>query len=215
MAKLIGPLHSTEARGSIGALIYNTWRGLRTVKRFTSPSQPRTARQLSIRSLMVTCVRAWALLEVAERAAWNLWAANHPQVDWTGVAKRLTGANCYAGLSVRLLDMGKAVKDTPPAVGAPGGIEDIVATPGSGQVSIAFTAHGGTNHTIDAWLTGVMSPGAIGKIEQARHKVYAPAETTPLVITTLAPGYYTAFLRCVSEDDGQVSAWEAVTFTVT
>jgi hypothetical protein len=60
-----------------------------------------------------------------------------------------------------------------------------------------------------------MSLGRLGKIERAKHKVYAPGETSPLVITGLVPGYYTAFARMVSETDGQVSAWTSCVFTVT
>lgn len=215
MAKVIGPLHSTEARGKVGPLVFNTWRTLRTVKIKTSPSQPRTIRQLLIRSLMVTYVRAWAALGAALMSDWNDYAAAHLHTDWTGMNVRATGANWYCALNIRLVDMGKTPITAPPAVSAPGGISGIVATPGAGTVSIAFTAHLGTTETIDAWLTGVMSPGRIGKINMARHHVYAPAETTPLVIADLSPGYYTAFLRCIDETTGLVSSFSAVTFTVT
>jgi hypothetical protein len=215
MAKAIGPAHSTEVHGKIGDLVFNAWRGIHTIKIRKNPTQPRTARQLFIRSYMTTCVRAWASLSAANQAAWIAYAAAHLKTDWTNVAVRVTGANWYCALSVRLLDMSKSVVASPPTVSAPAGIAGAVATGGSGQVSIAFTAHGGTAETIDAWLTAPISLGKIPKITMARHHVYAPAETTPLVITGLAAGHYAAFLRCVSETDGQVSTWVSVTFTVT
>jgi hypothetical protein len=160
-------------------------------------------------------VRAFRVLTSVQIAAWNTFASNNPVIDWTGISKRLTGCNWYVALNVLLADMGKTAITAPPVAAGPAPIANIVATPGAGTVSIAFTAHGGTADTIDCWLEGIMSPGRLGKIERAKHKVYAPAETTPLVIASLTPGYYTAFLRACSETDGQTSAWNSVTFTVT
>lgn len=215
MAKVVGPLNSTEARGGVGALIYNTWRGIRYVKRFTSPSQPRTNRQLAIRAFLTQYVRGWRVLGAVPIAAWNTYASAHPVIDWTGSAHRLTGCNWYCALNVLLADMGKTAITNPPTVAGPAPIANVVATPGAGTVSLAFTAHAGTAETIDVWLQGIMSTGARGKIERAKHHVYGPAETTPLVISSLTPGYYTAFLRCCSETDGQTSTFVSVTFTVT
>lgn len=59
MAKVTLPLMSAEARGKVGGLIYNTWRGNSTVKIKKAPAQPRTARQLLIRAFATTCSRAW------------------------------------------------------------------------------------------------------------------------------------------------------------
>ena len=215
MAKAIGPAYSTEVHGKIGGLIFNCWRGINTIKIKKNPSQPRTARQLSIRSIMVTAVRAWSTISSANRTAWNNYAALHLKTDWTNVAVRVTGANWYCALRCLMADMGKTPVDSPPTVSAPAGIASLVATGGSGQVSLAFTAHGGTADTIDVWLTSTMSAGRAPKITDAVHHIYAPAETTPLVITSLAPGIHTAFARCVSETDGQVSAFVSATFTVT
>jgi hypothetical protein len=119
VAKLIGPLHSTEARGVFGAAIFNTWRGIRYAKRMTSPSQPRTSRVLTIRGTMLRFVRAWAGLGSTVITGWNTFATNNPVIDWTGVSKRLTGANWYVALNTRLIDMGKSAITNPPVTGAP------------------------------------------------------------------------------------------------
>jgi len=215
MAKVIGPLNSTEARGAVGALIYNTWRGIATVKKFVSPAQPRTERQLAIRAYLTQYVREWAGLTSGQRDGWNDYAADHPYIDWTGQAKRITGANFYCALSVRMEDMGLAPPDTAPVASAPNPVADLAVTGGSGQLSCAWTAYSGTDTTVDIWLYGPHSVGRLGKLTKARHNVYTPGETSPKVISGLTAGYYTIFARSVSETNGLASAWVSDTATVT
>jgi len=207
MAKCVGPAHSTEARGRIEALNYNTWRGIRLAKRFTSPAQPRSLRQLSVRAFLIQFTRAWAALTDSDRDSWNTWATDHPVSDWTNTSIRRTGANCYAGLSSRLADIGIAAVDTAPVANAPAPVADLALTGGAGQISCAFTEDTGTNMQIDFWLWGPHSKGAIPKFSKARHSTYADAESSPVVISGLAPGYYTVWARMISEDDGQASTW--------
>ena len=215
MAKLVGPLHSTEARGGVGALIYNTWRGVRTVKKFTSPVQPRTSRQLAIRAHMISCARAWATLTSVVRAAWTTWATDHPVIDWTGSSIRITGANAYSKLTTRMIDMGFAAAASAPTVNAPTEVLLPVATGGAGQISLAFTAYAGTATQVDCWLYGPHSAGISPTIRKAKHKSYGPAETTPLLLTGLAPGLWSWWVRHVSETDGQASTWVTGSATVT
>lgn len=215
MAKVTGPLQSNEARGGIGALVFNTWRGISTVKMMKSPAQPRTARQLAVRAFLTTCSRAWAGLSAANRATWTTWATDHPVSDWTGQSKRMTGADAYTRHASRLLDQGFAAVATAPVAVAPVSVAGLVITPGAGSMSIAFTAYGGTATQVDIWLYGPHSAGRVGKITKARHNVYAPGETTPKVISTLAAGLYSVFIRAVSETDGQASAFISADTTVT
>lgn len=215
MAKVLGPLNSTEARGAIGALIYNTWRGIATVKKFVSPSQPRTERQLLIRSLCTTYVRNWANLTDSQRAAWNTYAADHPYIDWTGQAKRITGANYYTGLSVRLDDAGFTPPDDPPTTTAPDAVADFVVTGGNDQLSCAWSAFAGTDVTVDLWLYGPHSPGISPKLTKARHNVYQAGQTQPKVISGLSPGLYTVFARSINEANGLASTWVRDSATVT
>jgi hypothetical protein len=196
-------------------LIYNTWRGVRTVKKFTSPVQPRTSRQLAIRAHMISCARAWAGLTSTVRAAWTTWADDHPVIDWTGSSIRITGANAYSKLTTRLIDMGFAAAASAPTVNAPTEVLLPVATGGAGQISLAFTAYTGTATQVDCWLYGPHSAGISATIRRARHRAYGAAETTPLVMTGLAPGLWSWWIRHISETDGQASTWVTGVATVT
>ena len=101
MAKVVGPLHASEARGKMGGLVFNSWRGFATVKAKHAPAQPRTQKQLLVRAICVICARAWQLLTT--QADWTTYANTHTLVDWTNTPKRLTGANWYVMLSTRVL----------------------------------------------------------------------------------------------------------------
>jgi hypothetical protein len=215
MAKVVGPLQSTEARGGIGALIFNTWRGIATVKSFTSPAQPRSARQLKIRALMTTYSRGWQALTSVQRDGWNTWAADHPVSDWTGQPVRMTGQNAYVMCNVLLADQGSAVIPAAPATVAPAAVAGLVPTGGAGSISVAFTAYGSTATQIDIWLYGPHSAGRIPKIEKARHKVYGPGETSPVVISSLSPGLWTVFARAFLETNGLPSLFVMADATVT
>lgn len=214
MAKVLDPLHSSEARGKVGGIIYNTSRGNKYVKTFTSPSKRRTSAQSTIRAVLATCARAWQALDDETRTAWAQWATAHPKLDWTGNSVSWTGANAYTALNTRLLQRGFTAQDDPPVAVGPGALEGLELTPGSGQISVAFTAGAGTGESVEIYLQGPMSPGAVGKINRATFNCLQPHETTPKVISGLSAGYYTVFARVLSEADGQVSPFVQAGATV-
>lgn len=207
MAKLIGPLHSAEARGRVSGLIYNTWRGIAYAKAFCAAAQPRSQRQLQIRAWSMEFVRTWGRLTQAQRDAWNAYAVAHPEIDWTGNPKRLTGLNWYLRCSVRLADMGAAIQPLPPITAAPGSPAAFVAADGVLQSVLTWTATGGTDMTLDAWIIGPHSAGILAKIERCKHEAYADGETGTETITGLFPGVYTIFARMIDEDNGLASTW--------
>jgi hypothetical protein len=214
MAKVIGPLNSTEARGVIGGLIYNTWRGIRTVKRMTSPAQPRTQRALKIRALSIRLVRHWQTLSDLVQSQWTTYATNHPLIDWTGVPKRATGCNWFLGLNARLLDAGFTLVETPPTLPAPDPLAAFAAADGDGQSILTWTPTAGKNLLANIWFQGPHSAGRTGKLERAHLAEYVPGESGTLTLDNLLPGKYTFWGRVVSEDDGQASTWVSDTATV-
>lgn len=215
MAKLLDPLRSSEARGKVGGTIYNTCRGIKYAKVFTSPKNPKSPRQLLMRGFLTTCSRAWGGLTGTNRTGWADWAFLRPIPDWTGNSIILSGFNAYVALTTRLLDMGKPAVATAPTAEGPATPAAVVATPGAGQISFALTPYGGTATTVDVWLQGPMNVGRMGSIRHAAHKAYGPGETSPFVVTAITPGYYTWWMRALSETDGQASSWVTGTCTVT
>lgn len=72
MVKLIGPLQSTYASGTLGRLLEYSQhpRGPRAGRR-RNPKQPRTLAQRSTRIFMAWLARAWSTIDVADKATWK------------------------------------------------------------------------------------------------------------------------------------------------
>jgi len=215
VAKVIGPLHSAEARGRIAGLIFNTWRGISYVKAFCSPAQPRSQRQLKIRSLAIRLARYWQTLSDANRTAWNDYAATHPSTDWTGNPKRLTGANLFLGLNIRRLELYPSPVETPPIVAPPDPPGNFQLAGGITEITATWTPTAGANFVAQIFLLGPHSAGILAKIERAKLLCYTTGEEGTKVVSDLLPGTYTMWARIMSEDDGQVSTWLSASAVVT
>jgi len=215
MAKVKDPLFSSDARGKVGGIVFSKAKQGSTVRIRTNPSQPQTADQLLVRGYLSQASQNWAALTAQQRTDWAEWAALHPVTNAFGDQVYLSGHQAYCSLAAVLLALGKSLPTTPPAVGAPTNVANIVATPGAGQVSLAFTAKAGTNMSIAVADYGPHSPGIAVKRDMADLVGYFPAETSPKVLSSLSPGLHTMFVYVVSEDDGQRSTMTKISFTVT
>ena len=215
MAKVKNPLMSAEVRGKVGGLIFNTARGVKYVKCFTSPTQPRTQKQLKIRGYMQICTRKWQTEEQAVRDAFAGYAITHPIIDWTGESITLSGFNIYCQLNARLLWMGSPMIDTPPESAAPDAPQGTTATGGVNEIDLTWTAYDGTDTRVNVYIVGPHSPGRQAKFEQAVYKDSKNGETGTMTISSLQAGFYTLFLIATSESEGTISPMTKLTATVT
>ena len=213
MAKVVGPLHSSEARGRMGGLVFNTWRGVATVKAKVAPCQPQTSLQLAVRAIAIALVRLWAAC--LHKADWNDYAYAHPTTDGMGNSVRATGANWYLALNTRMKRMGLAVVETPPAVVAPAAIEGFSATLSSGAFSPTWTAPTLAADGVEVWMDGPHSAGRAGSIAKARYLSQWTGDQSGLGSVAVALGSYTLFARGLSLVDGQVSPWVSKDIVVT
>jgi hypothetical protein len=207
MAKVMSPLHSTEARGRVGGLVFNTWRGISTVKSNSSPAQPRSTTQLAVRSLVTYLTRKWALLDDTERLHWNEYAALHTEIDWTGNPKRLSGLNWYVRCNTRISQCGGTLIDEPPAVAAPDPIVSFQAMDQALSIRLMWQAAAGTDLTADFWVLGPHSTGVAAKIERAKRGLLTAAQTPDISIANKSVGHYTVWARIISEVTGLASTW--------
>lgn len=214
MATVQSPLQSAAAKGSVGEVTYSVYRSTNVARKRSYPSQPRTIRQLQIRAFLTTSSRAWAALTANQRDAWGVYAMLHPSPDKFGNSRTVSGFDWYCATALLLLDLGKAVAGAPPIINPPGAVAALVLTPAAGAISFAFTAHAGTDTSIDIWLKGPHSVGRLPDLASAKHQTYAPGETTPKVVSGLAVGYYTAWVRFIDETTGLAGPWTKATATV-
>lgn len=139
MAKVIGPLHSTEARGRIDSLVYNTWRGIRFVKTYIAPVFKEPDCRIAQKARVAAAVAAWKALSDAARAAWHLFAEQHPELDWSGVPIRWTGANWFISCYTRILRVAGTLPVSPPAGYPPLPLATLTITQTDNNAHIVWT----------------------------------------------------------------------------
>lgn len=94
MAKVIGPLMSMDARGKLAdSLVFMGWRGVKDVRMWKKPSNPKTAAQLEIRGYFAQAATAYKSLSPADKSAWGRVAS--------GLA--LSGYNAFIKAIVNVL----------------------------------------------------------------------------------------------------------------
>ena len=136
MAKVIGPLHSSEARGSVGALTYNSWRGVSIVKGRAGPIGPATGSRLAMLQLGKAASFNWSEISPADRDAWNHYGDTHLETQWTGTPKRLSGHSWYVRCYVRATLLDQTPPSSPPAADVR--TEVTFLTPGIGPGALVL-----------------------------------------------------------------------------
>ena len=218
MAKLTQPLGSSEARGKLGGLVYNTWRGIAYAKAKATPGNQGTQRRLAVRALAKACTTQWQTISDTLRTWWNDYAARTPDTDWTGNPKRLSGYNWFLRCNVRLLDIGLPINDLPPI--RPNQWPALVPAASQADASLEITwtlppSTPSTDLQVDVWITKAQSAGRKPAIEDAKHLAYEPAESGTYTTPPLGHGTYGIYLRTIDELTGLASPWALVIAAVT
>lgn len=215
MAKVTDPLRSSEARGKVGGVIYNSWRGISYVKRFTAPVQPMSEKQMHVRVTMQEANNAWRNdLNAAGRALWDAYAQTHLLLDWTGQPKRISGQNWFIRCFVQQRLIPVAVTETVPSENPPDGVVNLTLTNEPTSFDFDWTPTAGTDITLNLWADGPLSPGRQGTFSRARSILYTPGEAGSSTSGTLGVGDYAVWVRMIRESDGLTSVWTTGRVTV-
>lgn len=95
MAKVTGPLFSVDARGKIAnSIVFMGWRGLKTVRRYVVPANPKTAAQVTTRGFFSDAVNLYHTLSSLDKAALRRSASGQPY----------SGFNLFVGWCKAALD---------------------------------------------------------------------------------------------------------------
>lgn len=216
MAKVLGPLHSIEARGSVDTLTYNTWRGLHTVKRRCGPHALPSQAVLDQLALAALATAAWKAADQTTRDTWNAWAPLHPGLSWTGQEKRITGYNWFLRLYVRQLLINFAPAPLPPDYAITHTLSGLALTWSAPNLVLswdAFTWGDADAYYTEIYRTGPLSSGVNPTIHAAFRTSAEDYLTQEYMWPSPAPGTYTAFARLL-HTNGLVSTFQSVRCTV-
>lgn len=115
MARVSGPLMSMSASGTVGkALTFGKWKGRAWVREWFTPENPRTPKQVNIRTALTLLIAAWQAQTAEVMATWDTYAE---PFNMAGVNKFVSkGMLAYVDqLTVDVTPLSVGVAGDPPA----------------------------------------------------------------------------------------------------
>lgn len=131
MAKLTyGPIVS-DARGSISGTTFSRWKQTGYARRKTTPANPDTAAQQSVRNAFRSLQNIWQNAPSGFQTAWNDNAAG----------RNYTGRNHYIGINIPIINGLTTLNGLVVSPGDPGTAPPLTftVTPGNDQLTLAAT----------------------------------------------------------------------------
>lgn len=215
MAIVTGPLHSSEARGSVGALTYVSWRGRAVVRSRAGPGVYYTEAQMAARARSHMVMSLWSTLSNVQRELWNDYASRHLIASWTGTGKRLSGSNWFLRVNFNRVLLGHPISAEPPFDTVLNTLVDFSADR-SGPNIIVFWSVGEVPYpedaNVDIWWVGPHTPGRHPPVELAKRVLLVEFEGTGSSFPAVGAGVYTLFGR-VMLASGLVGPWQSARVT--
>lgn len=115
MARVTGPLMSMSASGTIGkALTYGKWKGREWCREWFSPQNPKTVKQVNVRTALTILIAKWQGETQEAKDAWDTYASTF---NMAGVNKYVgRGMDAYvAQLTVDVTPLSVVAAGSPPA----------------------------------------------------------------------------------------------------
>lgn len=227
MAKIQLGNMAQNVSGSIGGTTFGRNKGGAYARQKSSPVQPRTERQLTVRANLSLVSQAWRNLTAALRAEWETYAQAHPVVDVFGQALKLSGMSAFCKIAADCLNLGLDQPTAPPpdpteVIPAP---VSAVATADDQTVVVTFDGNPAATDIIALWATPGISQGRAYVNSQLRFAgMLVGTGSTPTaskVLNGLNPllnftaGQKIGLLIVRYSEDGVVIASNSLTVTAT
>lgn len=215
MARVLNPLNSQDAKGSIGGITYTKSPAGNVAKKKSDPVRRSEPYKQSNRSRVGFLARAYGGLTQAQRNSWKDWAIDHPQPDGFGGTFIMSGINAFVKLNFNAMRMGgtSAWEVLPPAAASPASIATFSAVTGAtnaGDIDLTWT-HNGTAEATDfneIQIAGpFLSPGRKEVYSRFKYENAEPGTTLLRTVPNLDEDMYYWFRCRYIDEAGQVSAW--------
>lgn len=215
MARVLNPLYSEDAKGSVGGLTFTKCPAGNVVKGKAGPVTRSGVYKQSNRARVGWLSRKWGTLTDEARNSWKAWAEDHPEPDGFGGTFIMSGINAFVKLNFNAmrLQTPAAYYGLPPEDECPASLNSLTASTGvgaAGDVDLVWT-HNGVGEAEDfneIQIAGpFLSPGR--KEVYSRFRFIQLTSGTLLLATVsgLDVGMWYWFRVRYVDDFGQVSAW--------
>lgn len=117
MAKVLNPLLSLDAIGSVAGMTFTSWKGIKVLKAKPTPVRRLRYAQSNVRAILGFLSREWGEITAGERTLWEQYATVHPQPDGFGGTFIMSGLQTFIKLNHTAIRLGGAgaLQDAPPA----------------------------------------------------------------------------------------------------
>jgi hypothetical protein len=169
-----------DARKKVGGVVFTKARSGATVRRKTSPIQPRTQAQTGVRANFTANSKDWSTtLTAAERAGWNALAARITVKNRFGAAVHLSGFQFYQRISRNLSTIGLApITDAPANLPSTSpGTVTVAAVSAAHTLAVTETDDPGATFVPVIFATAPTSPGVTNIGKKYRYIFQAAAGT--------------------------------------
>lgn len=214
MAKVLSPIMSADAKGSVGGITFTSTTVGNVAKKKARPVRRARREQDNNRSRLGYLARRWGALTDAQRLEWEAYGDNHPRPDGFGGTFIMSGINAAVSLNMNAMRLGGAGAEqtSPPSDEVPASINSLVAVKGAiaNQIDCTVTING-TGEAADFIEFQIAGPfGSKGRVEVFSRYRFDKTITGDLLIASIIgleiDFWYWIRARYVDEF-GQVSAW--------
>lgn len=210
MAKVVGPLHSDQARGRLGDLVFGESHGIGFVRNYTAPifgtPDPRDAQKARIAAANT----AWLSLSQAQHESWSIYAQAHPRLDWTAIPFRISGYNAFVSCFTICLRAGGTPLADPPSSQPPTPLSSLSSSQIGNDISIAWVstsqpeAH---TYVVHIFRSGPWSLGRVPDFHRSKLVAMPDIATSPFTDTINQNGRYGYWARVVDASTGETSCF--------
>lgn len=182
----------TDGRGKIGGHVASKNRAGAYLRTKVTPSNPQTASQSAIRSILSSLSAGWSQLTDEQRASWNGAVADYQSTDIFGDIKKPSGFNLYIKLNSTILSLGGAALSAAPAKEELGDIYLTAAVIDLTEEEITVTTVG--TKPAGASFRYYATPSMSAGISNAKNRFRIIADsTTPITAAALYAAYVAKF----------------------
>lgn len=212
--KVVNPLLSTEATGSVGGMTYGKNNGLRIVRRRPGRAKKSSSTLDSRRALFGFLTRLWTKQTASVQRDWNAFARGQFRQNVLGQEYPTTGMQQFIATNMARFVAGIATtaKTTPPASLIGAGVRSIVlsSTVTPHEIKIVWSVNT-TGTTAYRWVYQ-LSRGYYSRNHQVSKDEWGPmrsaaAATTGASITDATSGLWYWVRVSLVTTDGQHTAW--------
>lgn len=182
--KVVGPLFSFDASGSLGgAIVASKWKGRNYMRRLVTPSNPRSAAQTAQRAMLQFLSRTWNDIGGTFQADWDALAAQGNFSPFNAFTRY--NLNSWTQFLYLIMSLNAAA-------GTPGTLSAVAATGGVGRIdgSVSFSVAGAGNFGVLIAVNTVNDDNFIKTDVKLLIPNTANATDLSYAVTNLSPGAY-------------------------